>query len=179
MTNIKFVITSSKCPYSYCNMSNSRRNAFASTVWTFTAGLGVAYIVAASRFLAEGFKCVWCSKTTRTFVDVLGASCILTMILVCLFSILSMVFVTTRHRYIEAVIVGSSYNVSIAMLMLSFLLHTAYPRIIWIGSHQVKEAYRATYILGYALAGVYALWLVVIPVVRKPTNRPQDNSNNA
>lgn len=151
------------------------KNAVLSTAWTFTAGIGVAYIVAASRFLSEDFICVHCSANVRTFNDILSASCILTMILVSLFSIISCAYIATRHTYLEAVCVGSSYNLSITMLILSFMLHTAYTRIIWIGHQRTKETYRATYLIGYALSGIYALWLILIFASRKTATRQVGN----
>lgn len=129
-----------------------------------------------SRFLSEDFVCQSCSKNAKTFNKILSASCILTMILVALFTIISLAYITVKNTYLEAVCVGSSYNLSITMLILSFMLDTAYPQIIWVGYWRLQEVYSATFIIGYALSGIYALWLVLILALRKRTARQVNNT---
>lgn len=65
------------------------------------------------------------------------------------------------------------------MLLYSIFLHTADPNVISWSSKKKELSYKATYIIGYVLSGVYSLWFFVVLLARKSNNtRAQTNENN-
>ena len=154
-------------------------------VWSFwfvTTVIGSIYCGVCAKFLTSNFSCYKrssrCLKHVETFNNGLNAGSILTMILVCLYMIVSLGFILSKRRYIEAMSLGSSYNLSVCMLLFSIYMHTAETtRILWSNNNK-KIAYKATYVLGYVLSGFYALWFVLILIYRKTKSSTLNQTNN-
>lgn len=144
-------------------------------LWIITTALGIAYIAMASSFVSVNLSCVWnskrCTQHVKTFNDGLNAGCILTIVLIALFAVISLAFIVTKKKYLEAMCLASSYNLAVTMLLYSISLHTAYPLIIQWKNNKTKNQYVSTYQIGYVLAGLYGLWIVCVLVIRAKSNR--------
>jgi hypothetical protein len=53
------------------------------------------------------------------------------------------------------------------MLIFSILLHSTYPSIVRWPSKRQEAAFKAAYTIGYALTGIYGVWLIVFLVFTK------------
>lgn len=139
--------------------------------WFVTTTLAGVYCAVACTFVSLNFHCYGssasCKDHVKTFNNGLNAGSILTMILVCLYIVISGTFMVNKRRYVEALSVGSSYNLAVCMLLYSIFLHTADPTVFSWGSKKKELSYKATYIIGYVLSGVYGLWFFVVLVSRK------------
>lgn len=157
---------------------NTLARFIAWSFWFCTTTLACIYCVVACTFVSLNFHCYRstssCKDQVKTFNNGLNAVSILTMILVCLYIIILGAFMLSKRRYLEALSVGSSYNLAVCMLLYSVFLHTADPTVISWGSKKKELSYKATYIIGYILSGIYCLWFFVILLARKKT-RNYDN----
>jgi len=143
--------------------------------WTCTTTVACVYCAVACTFLSTNFHCyranARCLASVKTFNNGLNAGSILTMTLVCLYVVVSGAFMISKRRYVEALSIGSSYNLAVCMLLYAIFLHTADPTVIQWSSKKKELSFKATYVIGYVLSGVYALWFLVILVARKKSQR--------
>lgn len=157
---------------------NTLARFLAWTFWFCTTTTACVYCAVACTFVSQNFHCYHrtasCKDHFKTFNNGLNAGSILTMILVCLYILVSGAFMLGKRRYVEALCVGSSYNLAVCMLLYSIFLHTADPTIISWSSKKKELSFKATYIIGYVLSGVYSLWFFVVLLARKKT-RTYDN----
>jgi hypothetical protein len=150
---------------------NTLARFLAWTLWFCTTTLACIYCALVCTFVSLNFHCyrssAFCKDHVKSFNNGLNAGSILTMILVCLYIVVSGAFMLSKRRYVEALSVGSSYNLAVCMLLYSIFLHTADPTVISWTSKKKELSFKATYIIGYVLSGVYSLWFFVILLARK------------
>lgn len=158
---------------------NTLARFIAWSFWFCTTTIACLYCASASTFVSLNFHCYRstssCKDQVKTFNNGLNAGSILTMILVCLYTVISGTFMLSRRRYVEAVSVGSSYNLAVCMLLYSIFLHTADPTIVTWSSKKKELTFKATYIIGYVLSGIYGLWFFIVLVSRKKSNNNEED----
>lgn len=152
---------------------NTLARFLAWTFWFCTTTIACVYCAVSSTFLSQNFHCYYstasCEQSVKTFNNGLNAGSILTMILVCVYIVISGAFLVCKRQYVEALSIGSSYNLAVCMLLYSIFLHTADPSVISWSSKKKELSFKATYTIGYVLSGVYGLWFFVVLLARKKT----------
>lgn len=146
---------------------NTLARYLAWTFWFCTQTTGIVYCVVAIDFLSQNFNCKDCEDAVATFNNGVSAGIIGTLLLVFIHTIFTGAFMITKKRYIEAICVGSSFTLSICMLMYSIFLHASTPLLIEWATRKNELSLKATYIVGYVLSGLYGFWIIVVILARK------------
>lgn len=163
---------------------NTLARYLAWTFWYCTFATSNVYFVVAIDFLSQNFNCKDCEDVVATFNDGLSAVIIGTLLLVFIQILITGTFMIIKKRYVEAMCIGSSFTLSLCMLMFSILLHASTPLLNEKGTHKKQQSIKATYIVGYVLSGLYGFWMIVVLLARKGseiitnTTSADNNTNN-
>ena len=139
-----------------------------------TSVVSSAYTYHASQFAAKQFHCALpsnsCQKHMQTLNLGVTAGCVITSVL-CLWNcIILCIYLFKRSRYVEGVCIGASYNVCATHLIFSIFEHSTYPIVIIWGDTPTKSTFKNIFTLGYALAGIDWMWLLLLLLFKRKAN---------